>query len=65
LKKQIPISNTDQSVALLLVRETTELEGRGLVHAFASDTHPEASGPLLELSPISENHSPKPTASDD
>jgi len=47
-------THDDDTVTLLLVRETTELEGRGLVHAFASDTHPEASGPLLELSPISE-----------
>ncbi len=45
-------TSTGNAVTLLLVRETPELEGRGLVHAFASDTHPEASGPLLELSPI-------------
>jgi len=46
-------SQSGGSVTLLLVRDTNELEGRGLVHAFASDTHPEASGPLLELSPLS------------
>ena len=49
-------SHADGAVTLLLVRETTELEGRGLVHAFASDTHPEASGPLLELSPTDSAH---------
>jgi hypothetical protein len=38
-------------VRLTLVRETAfiEGEGQGLVHAFASDHHPEASGPVLEF----------------
>ncbi len=41
-----------QSVTLILVRETTQVEGEvpGLTHMFASDAHPEAVGPLLELS---------------
>ncbi|QDT05007.1 FecR protein [Rubripirellula lacrimiformis] len=40
-----------QSVTLILVRETTQVEGDvpGLTHMFASDAHPEAVGPLLEL----------------
>ncbi len=33
----------------LLVRESDEAEGNGLVHAFAGSRHPEASGPVLEL----------------
>lgn len=35
----------------ILVRETGVIdgEGKGLVHAFASDSNPEASGPLLEF----------------
>jgi ferric-dicitrate binding protein FerR (iron transport regulator) len=37
-------------VILILTRETPERQNRGLVHAFASDSHPEASGPTLELS---------------
>jgi ferric-dicitrate binding protein FerR (iron transport regulator) len=38
-------------VRLTLVRETAfiEGEGQGLVHAFASDQHPEAAGPVLEF----------------
>ncbi|MDA0284609.1 MAG: iron dicitrate transport regulator FecR [Planctomycetota bacterium] len=41
-----------QSVTLILVRETTQVEGEvpGLTHVFASDAHPETVGPLLELS---------------
>lgn len=41
----------DKPVTLILVRETGQVagEGPGLVHAFASDTHPEASGPVLEF----------------
>jgi hypothetical protein len=38
--------------ASLLLRETVELQGGGggaLVHTFASDSHPEATGPILEL----------------
>ena len=40
-----------QSVTLILVRETTQVEGSvpGLTHMFASDAHPEAVGPMLEL----------------
>lgn len=37
------------AVTLLITRETEELKGSGLVHAFASDSHPEASGPTLEV----------------
>lgn len=39
-------------VTLILVRETTQVEGvgPGLTHMFASDEHPESVGPLLELS---------------
>ncbi len=37
------------TLTFLLVRETSETESRGLVHTFASDSHPEASGPTLEL----------------
>ncbi|MEM0968828.1 MAG: FecR domain-containing protein [Verrucomicrobiota bacterium] len=45
----------------LLLRETPETETRGLVHAFASDSHPEASGPQLELiSTPSIDHPPFP-----
>lgn len=43
-------SNPNQQTTFLLTRETEELKTRGLVHAFASDSHPEASGPTLELS---------------
>lgn len=43
--------HSDDSVTFILVRETTQIagEGRGLTHMFASDSHPEAVGPLLEL----------------
>lgn len=39
------------SVTFILVRETENLEGEGhgLVHALASDSHPEAAGPVLEI----------------
>lgn len=39
------------SVTLILVRETTQVEGAvpGLTHMFASDAHPKAVGPMLEL----------------
>ncbi|MDF1739646.1 MAG: FecR domain-containing protein [Verrucomicrobiales bacterium] len=36
-------------VSFLLVRETLELERGGLVHTFASDSHPASSGPVLEF----------------
>ncbi len=36
-------------VSFLLVRDTRELERSGLVHTFASDSHPESSGPVLEF----------------
>ena len=41
----------DEPVTLILVRETGQVEGEGpgLVHAFASDSHPESSGPVLEF----------------
>lgn len=42
-------ANRGGQVSFLLVRETPEIKGSGLVHAFASDSHPEASGPVLEL----------------
>jgi len=40
------------SVSFILTRETanTEGEGHGLTHAMASKTHPEAAGPILEIS---------------
>lgn len=40
------------SVTLILVRETTQIEGvgPGPAHMFASDSHPESVGPMLELS---------------
>ena len=43
--------NSGRSVTLILVRLTTQIEGEGpgLTHMFASDSHPEAVGPLLEL----------------
>lgn len=41
--------NPEKTVTILLVRDTDELSGNGLVHAFASSQHPEASGPTLEL----------------
>lgn len=46
-------SHQHHPITLLLVRETGQVhgEGPGLVHAFASDSHPEASGPILEFSP--------------
>ncbi|MCC9642079.1 FecR domain-containing protein [Rhodopirellula sp. JC740] len=46
-------SDQDQKVTFVVVRETRLIEGsdRGLVHAFASDSHPERSGPLLEFAP--------------
>ncbi|EMI18953.1 FecR protein domain protein [Rhodopirellula maiorica SM1] len=45
-------SRSDQPVTLIIDRETGQIdgEGPGLVHAFASDSHPEASGPILEFS---------------
>lgn len=42
-------ANASNNVSLLLIRETAELERGGLVHTFANDSHPEASGPILEL----------------
>ena len=40
-----------QVVTLILVRETSQIEGTGsgLTHMFASDSHPESVGPQLEL----------------
>ena len=40
---------SSDKVTFLAVRQTPELRPTGLVHAFASSTHPEASGPSLEL----------------
>ncbi|MEO9931811.1 FecR domain-containing protein [Rhodopirellula bahusiensis] len=44
-------SDSDGKVTFVLVRESVLVEGtdRGLVHAFANDSHPEVSGPLLEF----------------
>ena len=42
-------ADSNGQVSFLLVRETPEEEGGGLVHAFASGSHPEASGPALVL----------------
>lgn len=41
----------EQVVTLILVRETSQIEGTGtgLTHMFASDSHPESVGPQLEL----------------
>lgn len=41
----------DGSVTLILVRETTQIAGNvpGLTHMFASDSHPEYVGPMLEF----------------
>ncbi len=46
-------AHSDGSVTLIIDRETGQIEGEGpgLVHAFASDSHPEASGPILEFLP--------------
>jgi len=43
--------NLHTSVTILLVRQTGQIQGEvpGLTHQFASDRHPEAVGPLLEL----------------
>lgn len=47
-------ANCDHPVTLILVRETTQIEGvgPGLTHLFASDLHPEVVGPMLEVLPI-------------
>ena len=42
--------NNAVEYTFILTRETTETRGSGMVHAFASDSHPESSGPTLELS---------------
>lgn len=44
-------ANHDGPVTLILVRETSQIQGfgPGLTHTFASDTHPEAVGPMLEF----------------
>jgi len=41
-------NNADEYTFLLLL-ETPENQGGGLVHAFASDSHPESTGPCLEV----------------
>lgn len=41
--------NNADEYTFLIIRKTPEDRGGGLVHAFASDSHPEASGPSLEL----------------
>lgn len=44
-------SDSDQRVTFVVVRETGLIDGKGkgLFHAFASDRHPESSGPTLEF----------------
>ena len=42
-------THAGREVTFLLVRESDELVGNGLVHAFASSSHPTASGPSLTL----------------
>ena len=44
-------ANRGGPITLILVRETTQIEGAGpgLTHLFASDSHPEAAGPTLEF----------------
>ncbi|MEM1293965.1 MAG: iron dicitrate transport regulator FecR, partial [Verrucomicrobiota bacterium] len=44
-------SHAGSSVTFVLDRLTTQIPGEvpGLVHAFASDSHPEVSGPILEF----------------
>tara|TARA_R110002049_G_scaffold285698_1_gene466649 strand:+ start:8893 stop:10227 length:1335 start_codon:yes stop_codon:yes gene_type:complete len=53
-RKLLEFLQTDPSrpVTLIVARETGQIngEGPGLVHAFASDFHPEAAGPVLEFS---------------
>ena len=41
-------NNADEYTFLLLL-DTPETQGGGLVHAFASDSHPESTGPCLEV----------------
>lgn len=50
-------THSDSPVTLVIDRLTGQIdgEGPGLVHAFASDSHPEASGPILEFSPQQKN----------
>jgi len=42
--------NQSQRYTFIIIRETSETKGSGLVHTFASDSHPQSSGPSLELS---------------
>lgn len=42
-------ANRDRTVTFILTRDTDEAKGNGMVHAFASSSHPEASGPSLEI----------------
>lgn len=42
-------TNNTSEYTFILTRETIETLSSGMVHAFASDFHPEASGPTLEL----------------
>lgn len=44
-------ADSDGIVSIIIVRETGQIDGSGpgLVHAFASDAHPEASGPVLRF----------------
>lgn len=45
-------THSDRSVTFILLRETTQINGLGpgMTHMFASDSHPEAVGPMLEFS---------------
>jgi hypothetical protein len=42
--------NQSHEYTFIIIRETSETKGSGLVHTFASDSHPQSSGPSLELS---------------
>lgn len=41
--------DTTGVVTFILVRETSETHRHGLVHAFANDSHPDGTGPVLDL----------------
>lgn len=41
--------NNANEYTFLILLETPEVQGGGMVHAFASDFHPEASGPSIEV----------------
>ena len=49
LLREFLMEHVGKPFVIVVTRRTTETETMGLVHAFASDSHPEASGPVLEL----------------